>query len=69
MRADDAAGPSLHGICDNAKQFGLNDREVWGALDESLRRVGAEASVLEYLDELAAALAHQVVAKAGRSLV
>ena len=70
MDSDEAATPSLlQGMRDNAKQFGLTDLEVWQALDESLRRVGAEATVLEYLDEITAALAHQVVAKAGQSLV
>lgn len=63
--ADTAASP-LHAMFDNAKRFGLTDQEVWWAVDECLYDLGTEATVREYLDELAGALARRVLSSQRR---
>ncbi len=66
MHPDYAPTPTLHAICDSARHFGLTDQVVWRTLDHSLEAVGPDATVREYLDELTAALAEQVLSN-GRS--
>ena len=60
--------PPLHAIFDAARQFGLSDGEVWTALDECADRAGDEATLGEYVDELAGALASRILANQRRIL-
>jgi hypothetical protein len=54
----------LQAIFDAAKQFGLTDDEVWSTLNGSVREVGHDGTVGECLDDLTAALACRILAKA-----
>jgi len=60
------AMPPLQAIFDGAKQFGLTDEEVWQTINESQDGAGADATVPEYIDELAGALARRILSKARR---
>jgi hypothetical protein len=51
-----------------SKDFGLNDDEAWSAVDETMLALGDEATLGEYLDELATALAVRVLAAQRRRL-
>lgn len=55
--------PRLQAIFDAARQFGLSADEIWATLDESLSESCADASVAEYIDECAGALAVRILAK------
>ena len=61
------AAPTLQEIFEGAKGFGLCDEEIWRAANESQYCAGPEATVPEYLDELAGALAHRIVIKERRT--
>jgi hypothetical protein len=66
MDPDSSAVPPLHAIFDGARLFGLSDDEVWQTVDHSLHRVGGDATVAEYLDELTGALAQRILSKQRR---
>ncbi|HMI70083.1 MAG TPA: hypothetical protein VK510_08810 [Solirubrobacteraceae bacterium] len=55
--------PPLQAIFDAARHFGLTADEIWTTLDESLSESGGDATVIEYLDECAGALAVRILAK------
>jgi hypothetical protein len=59
--------PSLRSIFDGAKSFGLSDDEVWRMANESMQAAGADATVSDYLDELAGALARSILHKERRA--
>jgi pyruvate/2-oxoacid:ferredoxin oxidoreductase beta subunit len=60
--------PSLRSVFDAAKAFGLTDDEAWRAVDETVWAVGADGTLDEYLDALAAALANGILDKQRRTL-
>lgn len=66
MHPDHPAISPLHSIFDSARHFGLSEQQVWRTVDDSFREVGDDTTVLEYLDDLAAALAHDVLSVARR---
>jgi hypothetical protein len=68
MDTDYALMPPLQAIFDAAKHFGLTDDEVWQTLNESLCGAGNDATVREYLEELAGALARRILSKQRRIL-
>ena len=55
--------PPLQAIFDAARHFGLSADEIWTTFDQSLSESGGDASVTEYLDECAGALAVRILAK------
>jgi hypothetical protein len=59
-----AVTPPLQAIFDAAKRFGLSDDEVWHTLNEAVFAAGEDGTVGECLDDLTAALAHRILAKA-----
>jgi hypothetical protein len=67
MNSYDIGTPSLHAICDAAQHFGLTREEVWQTVDAS-PPIGGDATVAAYLDEVAGALAVQILAKERRIL-
>ena len=67
MDYDYPAAPTLQEIFEGAKGFGLRDEEIWRTVSEAQRWAGPEATVPEYLDELAGALAQRIVIKERRS--
>ena len=66
MDYDYPAAPTLQEIFEGAKGFGLRDEEIWRTVSEAQRWAGPEATVPEYLDELAGALAQRIVIKERR---
>jgi len=67
MDYDYPAAPTLQEMFEGAKGFGLRDEEIWRTVSEAQRWAGPEATVPEYLDELAGALAHRIVIKERRN--
>jgi hypothetical protein len=67
MDFDYPAAPTLQEIFEGAKGFGLNEDEIWRTVNESQHWAGPDATVPEYLDELAGALAHRIVIKERRT--
>jgi hypothetical protein len=67
MDYDYPAAPTLQEIFEGAKGFGLRDEEIWRTVSEAQRWAGPEATVPEYLDELAGALAQRIVIKERRN--
>jgi hypothetical protein len=67
MNYDYPAAPTLQEIFEGAKDFGLSDDEIWRTVNESQHWAGPEATVPEYLEELAGALAHRIVIKERRN--
>ena len=67
MDYDYPAAPTLQEIFEGAKGFGLRDEEIWRTVGEAQHRAGPEATVPEYLDELAGALAQRIVIKERRN--
>jgi hypothetical protein len=61
------AAPTLQEIFEGAKGFGLPDEEIWRTVNEAQHWAGPDATVPEYLDELAGALAHRIVIKERRT--
>jgi hypothetical protein len=59
--------PTLQEIFEGAKGFGLSDDEIWRTVNKSQYLAGPDATVPEYLDELAGALAHRIVIKERRT--
>jgi hypothetical protein len=51
-----------------AKDFGLTGDEAWEEVERALERVGEDATVGEFLEELSAALAAGILAKERRTL-
>ena len=66
MEFDFPAAPTLQELFEGAKGFGLNDDEIWRTVNESQYWAGPDATIPEYLDELAGALAHRIVIKERR---
>jgi hypothetical protein len=67
MNYDYPATPTFQEIFEGAKGFGLQDDEIWRTVNEAQHWAGPDATVPEYLDELAGALAHRIVIKERRS--
>ena len=67
MDYDIPAAPTLQEIFEGAKGFGLRDEEIWRTVSEAQRWAGPDATVPEYLDELAGALAQRIVIKERRN--
>ena len=67
MEHDYPVAPTLQEIFESAKGFGLSDDEIWRTVNRSQHCAGPEATVPEYLDELAGALAHRIVIKERRT--
>ena len=67
MDYDYPAAPTLQEIFEGAKGFGLRDEEIWRTVNEAQHWAGPDATVPEYLDELAGALAHRIVIKERRT--
>jgi hypothetical protein len=67
MDFDYPAAPTLQEIFEGARGFGLSDEEIWRTANDSQHWAGPEATVPEYLDELAGALAHRIVIKERRN--
>jgi hypothetical protein len=59
--------PSLQAVFEGAKTFGLTEDEVWRMFNRCLDEAGHDATVSEYLDELAGALASLILAKERRA--
>jgi hypothetical protein len=66
MEFDIPTAPTLQEIFEGAKGFGLSEDEIWRIVNESQHWAGPDATVAEYLDELAGALAHRIVIKERR---
>jgi hypothetical protein len=67
MDYDYPAAPTLQEMFEGAKGFGLRDEEIWRTVSDTQRWAGPEATVPEYLDELAGALAQRIVIKERRN--
>jgi hypothetical protein len=67
MDFDYPAAPTLQGIFEGARDFGLRDDEIWRTANQAQHWTGPDATVPEYLDELAGALAHRIVIKERRA--
>ena len=67
MNYDYPVAPTLQEIFEGARDFGLSDDEIWRTANESQQWAGPEATVPEYLEELAGALAHRIVIKERRN--
>jgi hypothetical protein len=67
MNFDYPPTPTLQEILEGAKGFGLEDEEIWRTVNESQQWAGPEATVSEYMDELAGALARRIVIKERRT--
>ena len=52
---------TLHAIFQSARRFGLSDEAAWRCIDDTMAAVGRDATVAEYLDELAATLARRIL--------
>jgi hypothetical protein len=52
----------LRAVFDSARQFGLSDEQILRTFDETLGAVGDDATVSDYVDELAGALARRILA-------
>jgi hypothetical protein len=61
MDPDQINTTTLQAIFRSATRFGLSEEDAWRALDDCLIAVGSDATVAEYLDELAGALAHRIL--------
>ena len=66
MHSDHTPIPQLQAVFEGAKRFGLTEDEAWRALDDSLDKVGRNATVSEYLDELVGTLASRILSKQRR---
>jgi hypothetical protein len=55
--------PRLQAMFAAAEQFGLNEEDLRQAADLTLTAIGDDATVPEYFDELAGALARRILAK------
>ena len=55
--------PPLRAVFEGARRFGLTEQETWCDVDASLSVVGSDATISEYLDELAGALARRILSK------
>ena len=67
MDYDYPTAPTLQEIFKGAKDFGLHDEEIWRTVDQAQHWAGPDATIPEYLDELAGALAQRIVIKERRS--
>lgn len=54
----------LQAIFEGARSFGLSEEAAWRTVDDVLIDVGTDATVSEYLHELTAALAREILATA-----
>jgi hypothetical protein len=66
MDTDHTVIPPLQAMLEAARQFGLTHDEVWQTVDASLHGAGNDATIGEYLDELAGALARRILSKQRR---
>jgi hypothetical protein len=56
----------LKAIFEGAKDFGLNDDEVWSTVNQALYWADDEMTMSEYLEQLTAALARCIISKERR---
>jgi hypothetical protein len=68
MTSDRQSLPSLRAVFDAARTFGLTDEEAWRAVDDAVWSVGADGTLGDCLEELAAALASDILDKQRRRL-
>ena len=61
MGLHEIPGSRVQSIFQSARGFGLIETATWGAMDDALLAVGADATVAEYLDELAGGLARRIL--------
>jgi hypothetical protein len=61
MHSDNTPIPHLQAIFEGAQRFGLAEDEAWRAFDDSLREVGTDATISEYLNELTRGLARRIL--------
>jgi hypothetical protein len=52
----------LRAVFESARQFGLSDDQILRTVDETLGVVGEDATVSDYVDELAGTLARCILA-------
>lgn len=62
------ATPTLRAMLEAAQGFGLTPEQAWRTLNAALARPRFESTVAEYLDEIAGALAQEILAKERRTL-
>lgn len=67
MDFDYPSAPTLHEVFASARTFGLSEDEVWHVASQSQQWAGPDATIPEYLDELAGALARRIVIKERRT--
>jgi hypothetical protein len=58
-----AAATPVQAVFNSARQFGLSDDDVLRTFDETLREVGEDATISEYLDELSGTLAKSILVR------
>jgi hypothetical protein len=61
MGAHEIPSTTVQSILESARRFGLSEAATWGAMDDALLAVGADATVAEYFDELAGKLARRIL--------
>ena len=61
MGAPEIPRTTMQSILESARRFGLSEAATWGAMDDALLAVGADATVGEYFDSLAASLARRIL--------
>jgi hypothetical protein len=61
MGAHEIPSTTVQSILASARRFGLSEAATWGAMDDALLAVGADATVGEYFDELAGRLARRIL--------
>jgi hypothetical protein len=63
MSDDHVSLPRLQAMFAAAEQFGLTEEDLRNAADLTLATISEDATVPEYFDELAGALARRILAK------
>ncbi len=53
----------IEAVFQSARQFGLGEGDVIQTFDQALCTVGEDATMVDYLDELSAALARRILAQ------
>ena len=67
MGPHDGSRAGLGSIFAGARRFGLTEEEAWRSIDSAMAAVGGDATLDEFVDELAAGLAAEILAKNGAS--
>ena len=61
MGAHEIPSTTVQSILESARRFGLSEAATWGAMDDALLAIAADATVAEYFDELAGRLARRIL--------